>query len=212
MLPIDLFSHLVTLVWIIPAITQRRSKYKFYFLITSICSLLSFCCFLLFAYFSLNVFWMMNYLYLFITFALPISLIDIRTISNWKYWLILYFVLALILSLAPKYLYGSTLYTKQLEITILFLMHLIIFGVLVRMLFNDVLHLLKIDAFSIILILYQFTTAVRFFFDVAGTRIGQNNELLLLKFHTFLGLFFWFFKENNKILIYKIKEKTQVNE
>ncbi len=196
-----IITDIVNIVWIFPAFVQKKGRFKNFFFLLAIAALLGEACDWLYIIFALNTKWLVNYSFIFVSISLPFCLVDLSKIRWWKYLLALLYGCGLILMVVP--------HTQLFEMGVFFVIHFLVFGLIIRLLFYDVINLLELNIFIIAILTYQFMNVLRGFFAVAGTNIGYNNHILLIKCEILFGLFFCFFKGTNKFLIYKVKEKTQ---
>lgn len=182
----------------IPAFTQIRGKYKNYFFVIAIAGLLGEIAVWLYLLMDINIRWIINYSYIFVSILLPFCIVELKDIRNWKYWLFISLSFGILFCLIP--------HSKHAEIIVLFIIHFLTAGLFIRTIFQEAINLAEINLFTLLLFTYQLTNTVRFFYGVAGTNIGLENDVFLTKFAIFLGLFFVISKERNKYLIFRIKD------
>lgn len=189
---------LLSFVWIIPAFTQRHGRFKYYFYLLAFAAAGGEFVVRLYYNFHINIGWVINDIYIFVLIFTPFTLLELNKIPKWKYWLLLSIVLGIA--------FGNIPHSNHDEVIFMFVIQFLVTGLVIRVLYLSAINAMEIDIWMALLLSYQFSILLQFFYDVAGTSIGYYNVDLFIKFEILLGIFFCFVKERSKYLIFRIKE------
>lgn len=185
-------------VWIIPAITHRRGRFRYYFMLVAFAALTGMINLSFDYFFKTDTRVIINYLYVLISLGLPFSLIDLNKFPTWKYWMLAVYIGGIAYCIIPHSKYSVAI--------LFFIIQFLLSGLVISILYYDFIKSIQINFFIVIMMMYQFSVVINYYYGLSGTQMGLYNSLLMMKFEILIGLFFSIFTENSKHLIFKIKQ------
>ena len=180
------------LLWIFPAIRQRKNNFFFYFLILAVSDPINlFVIFIL----KLNPY---ESTFVYLSYLLFISILENRVIK--KYWLVLFTPLVVIIITS---LSSNLLDTNSAKLVFL-LLHTLIFSIILRLFATKQSENGEIHLFLIVLLFYELTIILKVVGITFGFENATANYIITTIFQIAFGLFFSIFRKDNTRLIFKL--------
>lgn len=184
---IDTFS---IILWIIIPFIQFKKKYFFYFFILAFMDIAT-------LFLRLVLHSSSNYFYFPFSFLLFFSIQDLLFIKKYQKIIIILFILICFMN-----------FNNFIENRTFFLISLVHFVILIKLLKDFIISFVKYNLFNIFilsLIFYEITLLTKFLNLLIGFSNADIYFIITSLFETFIGLFFCIFKSDNPRLLLQFK-------
>lgn len=170
-------------VWILPVFRQFSGKYRNFFVVMSVTGLIT----NLISMYGPR--YLVNYSEIFMSFVLLISLLSSEQLKSFKYPIIL---------LGAGIVYSLIMnHPMNIEILVMIVLHLLILAVFLRTFIFTAFLNNRFDIFVLVLIMYELSLLIRFFYAATNTSLGQYYYFISTLFEILLGIFFIITKDDS---------------